>query len=141
MYSIYHDLVISASKEKVFEGFTSPIHLNNWWALKSSGNPVLDSEYNLNFTDEYNWFCKVSKVQANKYFHLIMTTSSEDWQNTTFGIELEELKNGTLLKFSHLGWRNCNAEFRNSSFCWAILLNGLKKYLEEGLIIPFDKRC
>jgi uncharacterized protein YndB with AHSA1/START domain len=141
MYSIYHDLVISASKEKVFEGFTSPIHLNNWWALKSSGNPVLDSEYNLNFTDEYNWFCKVSKVQANKHFHLIMTTSSEDWQNTTFGIELEELKNGTLLKFSHLGWRNCNAEFRNSSFCWAILLNGLKKYLEEGLIIPFDKRC
>jgi uncharacterized protein YndB with AHSA1/START domain len=140
MYSIYHDLVISASKEKVFEGFTSPIHLNNWWALKSSGNPVLDSEYNLNFTDEYNWFCKVSKVQANKHFYLIMTTSSEDWQNTTFGIELEELKNGTLLKFSHLGWRDCNAEFRNSSFCWAILLNGLKKYLEEGLIIPFSKR-
>ena len=140
MFSIYHDLVIKVSKEKVFDAITNPTHLNNWWTLKSSGKPILNSEYNLNFTDEYNWFCKVSKVEKNKYFYLSMTVSSEDWQSTTFGFELKETQNGTLVKFSHLGWKKCNSEFRNSSFCWAILLNNLKRYLEKGDIIPFEER-
>ena len=140
MHSIFHDLVINVSKEKVFEAFTNPLHLNNWWSLKSSGSPILNSEYNLNFTEEYNWFCKVTKVNLNSSFYLTMTVSSEDWLATTFGIDLKETKKGTLVKFSHTGWKECNAEFRNSSFCWAILLNGLKNYLEKGIIIPFNKR-
>lgn len=69
-----------------------------------------------------------------------MTVSSKDWKSTTFGITLEDSKTGTLVKFSHLGWETCNSEFRNTSFCWAILLNGLKNYLEKGIIIPFDER-
>ncbi len=140
MSSIYHDFTINASKEKVFDAIANPIHLNNWWTLRSSGTPVLKSEYNLNFTDEYNWFCKVSKIEKNKSFYLSMTVSSEDWKPTTFGFDLEETKNGTLVKFSHVGWQECNSEFRNSSFCWAILLNGLKNYIEKGIIIPFENR-
>lgn len=140
MHSIYHDFVINKSKETVFDAISNPNHLNNWWPLKSSGKPILDSEYNLNFTDKYNWFCKVSKVQTNKSFYLSMTVSSEDWKTTTFGFDLEETKNGTLVKFSHVGWQKCNSEFRNSSFCWALLLNGLKNYLEKDIVISFENR-
>lgn len=140
MYSIFHDFVINTSKENVFEAITKPTHLNNWWTLKAEGKSVLYSEYNLNFTDEYNWFCNVTKVEKNNYFYLSMTISTEDWKSTTFGFDLKETKTGTLVKFSHVGWKNCNSEFRNSSFCWAILLNGLKNYLEFGIIIPFEKR-
>ena len=140
MHSIYHDFTVNTSKEKVFEAFTNPMHLNNWWTLKSSGKPVLKETYNLNFTDDYDWFAIVSKVKQNHYFYLTMSVASKDWLPTTFGIELEQLENKTLVKFSHLGFKDCNAEFRNTSFCWAILLNGLKKYLEKGVIIPFEER-
>jgi len=139
-YTIQHDLIIKASKAQVFDAFSLPEHLNNWWPLKSSGKPELGSTYNLNFTDAYNWFCKVSKVKPNESFYLKMTDSDNDWNPTTFGIELKGHENGTLLEFIHKDWQNNNHEFRHSSFCWAMLLNGLKEYLEKGIIIPFEKR-
>lgn len=139
-YNIYHNLQIKAPAKKVFDAVSQPVHLNNWWTLKSSGKPELHSEYNLNFTDTYNWFCKVSKIIPNKSFHLKMTDADKDWNPTTFGFDLESNENGTMLKFSHVNWQNADDHFKHSSFCWALLLNGLKNYLEKGIIIPFEER-
>lgn len=139
-YNIFHNLLIKSSPEKIFDAVTKPEHLDNWWSLKSSGSPVLDSLYNLNFTDSHNWFCKVSKVKTNLFFHLKMTESDKDWLHTTLGFDLESKEQGTLLKFSHLDWKADNDHFKHSSFCWAMLLNGLKNYLEKGEIIPFEER-
>lgn len=139
-YNIYHDLIIKASKTQVFDAFVFPEHLNNWWTLKSSGEPKLGAEYNLNFTDTYDWYCKVSKVVPNESFYLKMTKADEDWNPTTFGIQLSVVENGTLLGFSHTNWKSCEHHFKHTSFCWAILLKGLKEYLENSVILPFEKR-
>ena len=69
-----------------------------------------------------------------------MTNSDADWNPTTFGFTLEERENEVYLRFSHTGWVNNNDELKHSSFCWAMLLNGLKKYVEKGVIIPFEER-
>ena len=139
-YSIYHNLLIKAGIEEIFAAITTPKHLNNWWPLKSSGKPELNTEYNFNFTDAYNWYGVVSRVEINKSFFIKMTDSDADWNPTTFGFELEESEAGVSLKFSHEGWPECNTEFKQSSFCWAILLNGLKNYVEKGIIVPFEER-
>ena len=139
-YNIYHSFTVNASNKQVFDGVTLPEHLDNWWTLKSSGKPELNTEYNLNFTDEYDWFCKVSKVEPNQSFHLKMTKSDADWNPTTFCFELEHSGKGTQVNFSHLHWPYENIHFKHSSFCWALLLNGLKDYLEKGIIIPFEER-
>lgn len=139
-YSIFHNLTIKASPKEVFDAVSQPKHLDNWWTLKSSGKPEKDSEYNLNFTDDYNWFCKVSKVIPNKSFHLKMTKSDNDWNPTTFGFDLEAHNGETIVKFIHANWPEANDHFKHSSFCWAILLNGLKSYIEKGVIVPFEKR-
>ena len=139
-YSIFHNLIIIASTKDVFDAVSLPIHLNNWCTLKSSGIPVLNSEYNLNFTDDFNWYCKVSHILINKSIHFSMTKSDSDWNPTTFGFHLEQQDKGTMVKFSHENWQEANQHFKHSSFCWAILLNGLKNYLEKGVIIPFEER-
>ncbi|GAB5399730.1 MAG: hypothetical protein Aureis2KO_13150 [Aureisphaera sp.] len=139
-HSIYHDLVILGTPEQVFNAISLPMHLNNWWTLQSAGKPIQGSEYTLYFAPEYDWRAKVASTEPNRSFHLKMTHASEDWSTTTFGFDLEELDNGVLLKFSHLGWKHCNNEFRNSSFCWAMLLNDLKNYVEKGTIVPFEER-
>ncbi len=139
-FNIYHNLVIKTSPQEVFDAVTLPKHLNNWWTLKSSGTPELNSEYNLNFTDAYNWFGCVSQVKKNTSFYLKMTNSDEDWNPTTFGFDLQMHNSGTLVKFSHVDWAKDNHHFRHSSFCWAMLLNNLKNYLEADVIIPFSER-
>ncbi len=139
-HHIYHSLIINTSPKDVFDAISLPKHLDNWWTLKSSGIPELEGEYNLNFTDDYNWFCKVSEMNINKSFYLKMTQCDVDWNSTTFGFDLEEIEKGTLVSFSHKNWKEVNHHFKHSSFCWAMLLNGLKNYLEKGLVVPFEER-
>ena len=91
-YNIYHNLLIKASAKEVFDAVSQPKHLDNWWSLKSSGTPELHSEYNLNFTDKYNWFCKVSNVKTDESFYLKITKADKDWNPTTFGFDLETKK-------------------------------------------------
>ena len=69
-----------------------------------------------------------------------MTKSDSDWDSTSFGFELEQNVANVQVNFCHIGRTECNAHYKRSSFCWAILLNGLKNYLEKGIIVPFYKR-
>ncbi|NAS30788.1 SRPBCC domain-containing protein [Flavobacteriaceae bacterium R38] len=139
-YAIYHDITIKGSVESIYQAITVPEHLNNWWTLKSSGEPSEGTAYNFYFSPEYDWYGNVIKATQNQDFHIKMTKSDADWTPTSFGFDLEKTNAGVLLKFWHVGWQQCNEHFRRSSFCWAMLLNGLKNYVEKGVIIPFENR-
>lgn len=139
-YNIHHNLIIKASPKEVFNAVSYPEHLDNWWTLKSSGTPKLHAEYNLNFTDDYNWFCKVSEIKEHTTIHFKMTSADKDWNPTTFGFNLQATENGTQVEFSHVNWQSTNDHFKIASFCWAMLLNGLKNYLEKGIVVPFKER-
>lgn len=140
-HSIYHDLEVHGTIDNTFKAITQPEHLINWWPQKCNGTPEENQEYNFFFTPEYDWYGKVVKIEENKSFHIKMTKSDPDWDPTAFGFDLEEINNGTVqLKFWHTGWPECNHHFRRSSFCWAILLKGLKDYVEHGKVVPFEKR-
>lgn len=139
-FTLYHDLYIKASAELMYQAVSQPEHLINWWPLKCSGTPQVSTEYNFNFTDEYNWYGKVITAKPNEAFHIKMTKSDEDWNHTSFGFDLEAKEDHVHLKFWHSGWPNCNAHFRHSSYCWAILLHGLKSYVERGIVVPFEER-
>jgi len=69
-----------------------------------------------------------------------MTKSDLDWDTTTFGFTLSEENGKVNLSFTHLNWAERNSHFRITSFCWAMLLKGLKDYLEKGIILPFEER-
>lgn len=139
-HTIYHDLPIKAPVEKVYAAVTDPTHLMNWWPEYCTGNPVMGETYNFRFGPEYDWYAEVTEAQAPHHFHVKMTKSDPDWDPTSFGFDLEATDQGTQLKFSHRGWPECNAHFRHSSYCWAILLKALKDYVEKGKVIPFAER-
>lgn len=140
--SLYRtDLSVNSTDTKVFAAITEPEHLVNWWPKRCSGTPENNAEYNFYFTPEYNWFGKVTEFIPEKSFHIKMTSSDEDWDPTSFGFDLKDTNPGeVLVRFSHTGWKECNAHFRRSSYCWAMLLHNLKNYIENGIIIPFDER-
>lgn len=140
MYNIFHDFFIAAPADAVFNAVTAPEVLNKWWPLRSSGEPTPGTEYNFYFTPEYDWYGKVIKSEPGRSFQIKMTRADADWDPTSFGFELEEKEGGTQVKFWHKGWPECNHHFRRSSYCWAILLKGLKDYVEKGVVVPFEER-
>ncbi len=139
-YSILHDLVIKAPASEVFDAISTPQHLNNWWTARSSGKPKLGTPYNFFFTPEYDWYGEVTACRVNQLFSISMTQADEDWHATSFSFELEPNDGEVLVRFSHTGWQTTNPHFRRTSFCWAILLKGLKDYVEKGGVVPFEER-
>ena len=139
-HTIYHNFVINSSKEKVFEGVFNPDHLINWWPAQCAGNPALGAAYNFYFKPEYDWWGEVIKCDPGKSFHIKMTRSDKDWDPTSFGFDLEDTQDGVQVSFWHSDWPECNQHFKIASYCWAILLQGLKNYVEKGVIIPFEHR-
>ena len=140
MYDILHDLSIHASPQKIFEAISQAKHLNNWWTNECEGETVLDATYRLYFTPEYDWKAKVSICEAPIRFELQMTASDADWDPTRFGFEIQEKVNSTLVSFYHTNWQSTNHHYRRTSYSWAILLHGLKRYVEKGEVVPFGER-
>lgn len=138
--SIFHDLEIKESINKTFNAITEPEHLMNWWPQRCTGIPKENEEYNFYFAPEYDWYGKVIRLEKNKSFHIKMTSSDADWNQTSFGFDLEQKNDLVQIQFWHIGWPECNEHFRRSSLCWAMLLSGLKNYIESGKIVPFDER-
>ncbi len=141
MAKILHQFNVSAPPEKVFEIFTSPAGLDAWWTLQSAGKPELGAAYTFFFGLEYDWRAEVVKVTPGSSLTWKMTRAMDDWMPTRVGFVLKKSdENGTTVKFFHEGWQRANEHFAISTFCWGTLLDGLKKYAEKGVIIPFEQR-
>ena len=137
---IYHDFFINASKEEVYRSITLPGELTNWWPLECQGDPKVGSAYRFYFGPKYDWEGTVAIAKLNESFYIDMTKTDEDWEGTRFGFDLEEDGKHTKVCFSHINWKSNSEHYRIASFCWAMLLNGLKDYIEKGIVIPFEKR-
>ena len=140
MFDIHHNFIVKAPASAVFEAFCTPEGLDSWWTLKSAGEPVLDCLYTFYFGPEYDWRAKVTQVVEGRNLTWYMVKTMDDWQGTTVGFELSEKGYATHVHFFHLGWREANEHFGVTTYCWGQLLNGLKKYVEEGIIIPHARR-
>ncbi len=141
MNNILHHISIKSSKDEIFRAITSTEGLNSWWTLKSQGEAKLGSSYQFYFNDDYDWQAEIVEIEAPNKIVWRMTKADEDWTGTTLSFLLDERKDHVVLEFEHLGWPNLNEHFRRSNTCWAILFDGLRKYVETGSVIPFEERA
>lgn len=142
MADILHQLIIQVKPETVYSAITSPPDINNWWTLRCSGNPKPGALYELYFSEEYDWTARVKNCVPNQSISWEMERTMNDWQPTIFGFELtSHNENQCKVRFFHKNWDKVTDHYEISSYCWAILLNGLKNYLEKGIIVPFEERA
>jgi uncharacterized protein YndB with AHSA1/START domain len=140
MPDITHDFPINAPPARVFAALSDPNLLDEWWTLDSSGVPAMGAQYELNFGPEHHWRAKVTRCTPGKVFELTLTESDKDWKGTTVSMDLTAAKDGTQVRFAHRGWPEANEHYRISSFCWAMYLRVLKRNLEFGERVPYEKR-
>lgn len=140
MADILHDFPLNVSPQRVFEALATPHGLDTWWTLTSAGAPQLGNEYVLNFGPGYIWRAVVTKCVPNEIFELQMTHADQDWTGSRVGFTLENKHGVTWLRFYHLGWPEANAHYRQSSYCWAMYMRVMKRNLEAGEFVPYEKR-
>jgi uncharacterized protein YndB with AHSA1/START domain len=138
--SITHDFPINAPPSQVFRALSDPKLLDEWWTLRSSGTAALGEQYELDFGPGYLWQAKVTRCVPDAEFELTMVNADNDWAGSRVGMQLTAIPSGTQVRFLHAGWPESNEHFRISSFCWAMYLRVLKRHLEFGERVPYERR-
>ncbi len=140
MADILHDFPIAVPPDRVFEAVTSPAGLAQWWTLSGAGEPKLGATYLFHFGDGYDWRGVVRRVESGRAIEWEIIEADEDWTGTRVSFELAPEGAGTRVRFAHTGWQNANAHFRTSSFCWAMYLRIMKRFVESGETVRFGAR-
>lgn len=140
MAKISHTFLIHADREKVFAAVSSPTGLDAWWTKRSAGQPRPASEYELWFGPTHNWRAKVSDISESKTFELLITKADSDWRGSRVRFDLRDEGAGTRVDFTHSGWPKQNDHYRISTYCWAMYLRLLKRYVEHGEKVAYERR-
>ena len=140
MADIQHEFPIFVSAARVYEGLTTPAGLDSWWTKRSAGVPTEGTEYDLGFGDGYEWKARVVRAVPEKEFELELTVADPDWVGSRVGFALAEKGTMTTVRFHHAGWPNENEHWRVSTFCWAMYLRILKRNLEHGETVEYERR-
>ena len=140
MADILHDFLIAGTPERVFAAVSTPTELDAWWTKQSSGTARLGATYELRFGPAYDWRARVTRCDAGAAFELELGQSDRDWLGTRVGFRLEPHPGGTRVRFHHTGWPESNEHFRGSSYCWAMYLRLLRRFVEEGEVVPYERR-
>jgi uncharacterized protein YndB with AHSA1/START domain len=140
MADIFHDFPIAVPASRVYQAVSNPVDLDQWWTKRSSGKPVKSSEWELGFGPEYDWRATISRAVPGQSFEFKLVKSSRDWLGTLVGFELASLEDKTEVRFHHTGWPEQNEHYRISCYCWAMYLRVLKRYLEHGETVPYERR-
>lgn len=141
MADIVHEFIIKVPRKRVFEMVSTPAGLNKWWTKTCTGEAKAEAEFSLGFGAGCEWLSRVTRCTPAASFELQMLDSHEDWMKTRVGFALEEEKAAvTRIRFHHIGWPVANKHWRVSCFCWAMYLRILRRHLEFGEDVPYEKR-
>ena len=140
MPDILHDFPIKASLSRVFRAVSAPADLDQWWTLTSAGEPRAGAEYALGFGPGFDWRAKVSRCVRDAEFEFTLTRADPEWVGTKVGFLLTPNGGPTNVRFHHLGWPKETGHYRISCYCWAMYLRVMKRYLEHGERVPYDRR-
>lgn len=113
--------------------------MNSWWTKTCSGSAVAGAEFKLGFGPDFQWIAQVLKIDSTS-FELTFTRAMNDWKGTKMGFHLVEVDGYTNVEFYHCGWREVSEHFRTTSYCWAMYLRLLKRYVEFGEVVEYEKR-
>jgi uncharacterized protein YndB with AHSA1/START domain len=141
MADIVHDLSVNARPERVFQCFATPDGLDKWWTKSSSGEVSKGGELRLYFGPQYDWRATITRHEPPSAFEWQITRAHPDWVGTRVGCELSpDGENRTRVRFYHTGWPEQNEHWRVSCYCWAMYLRILRRYLEHGETVEYERR-
>jgi uncharacterized protein YndB with AHSA1/START domain len=139
---LFHNFLVKARPERIFEAVSTPAGLDAWWTKTSQGSAAAGAEYLLNFGPGYDWKAVVTRCAPPHEFELQLTSANgnEVWQGTRVGFVIQPGEKHTGVHFHHAAWPDDVENFRVSNYCWAMYLRIMKRHVEHGEFVPFENR-
>jgi uncharacterized protein YndB with AHSA1/START domain len=138
MTAIKHLLVIKSSPEKIYSAITTNEGTAKWWTEQSEiGNKVGDINI-FDFGDRYHNEMIIINLIPNKKVEWECLVGDKEWIGTKLIFEIEEKDKNSVLKFTHVNWREETDFFASCNYHWGYYMRSLKQFCETGKGNPFQ---
>jgi uncharacterized protein YndB with AHSA1/START domain len=162
MADIYHELLIGAPLEKVYNAIVTQEGLAAWWTPKAKAKTEVDTIAVFPFGPDYTKEMRITSLKPSSQVKWICIKGAEEWVGTTISFELlpvdketvvrtspelsdqvqqlHNFRNGTLLVLHHNGWKDHTSMFAECNYTWAQFLRSLKLLCETGKGRPWPNQ-
>ena len=127
MPDIRHSVQIGAKRDGIYPLVAAATGFREWWAedVKESNGAVELGFFNKSTV--YRLRLKENKPPAQVEW---VCDTGDEWNGTRISFVLEETKAGTLLRFTHGGWRSETEYFLACNTTWGELMYRIKAVSE-----------
>ncbi len=127
MADLIHSIQISASPDVVYLLVSTGAGFTRWWAADVTEN---SAAVELGFFKRSTLYrLRLQAHQAPKHAEWLCETGAE-WEGTRLIFAIEPKPIGTLLRFTHAGWRSETEYFVSCNTTWGALMMRLKSAAE-----------
>jgi hypothetical protein len=127
MADIRHAIQIAAAEEKIYPLVATAKGLGAWWAADIT-EPAGAVELGFfNRTTIYRLRSIIQQPSTNAEW---VCESGDEWCGTRLSFQIGAAKSGTLLRFTHAGWRAESEYFTSCNTTWGELMFRLKAAAE-----------
>jgi len=144
MADIHHHLRIGAPRTQVYAALTEAEHVRCWWTPEAE----LDLQVNGEGMFRFAGAAVVTRIRiatlqapAHVVWKVMESNAAGGWEGTEIAFALSEDGAGTILRFTHRGFREADDGYARVSTGWAHYLTNLKRYLEDGEDAADAKPC
>ena len=127
MADIKHSIQISAKPEQIYPLVATAKGFGQWWAEDiTEPTGVVELGF-FNRATVYRLRLKADQSPARVEW---ACETGDEWNNTRIAFQIEAMESGTLLRFTHAGWRSESDYFISCNTTWGELMFRLKAVAE-----------
>jgi uncharacterized protein YndB with AHSA1/START domain len=133
MTDFVHSVPIQASPERVFAAFGTEAGMKGWWTGDTTMTPKVGGNAEFGFDERQMVFrMRVDEISPGKTVRLSCTGDHPEWAGTTLEWRVDAAADGSVLHFTHRGWRGVTDFAASCNSMWGQLIYRLKRFVETG---------
>jgi len=130
-------VAIEAPVSSVYRALTERTGLAGWWTTAVVAEPRVGSIAEFDFGDRYHNEMRVVRLVQDARVEWHCLEGDEEWIGTTLVFSLEPGAGGTIVRFTHGGWRAETDFFASCNSNWGFYMRSLKSFCETGEGDPY----
>jgi len=137
MADLFHSIPISASPKDVYDAVATQKGMQGWWTRDTKMDEMVGGKVEFGFDRRGVVFRMViDALEPGKTVRMSCSGDHPEWAGTKLEWKVETTPEGSILHFTHRGWREITPFAAGCNSTWGELMFRLKDYVETKRANP-----
>jgi uncharacterized protein YndB with AHSA1/START domain len=131
MADLRHQIAIEATPQQVYAALTTQAGLTSWWTIDSHVEQTVGRKAEFGFNRRGAVYrMTITTLEPGKRVVWSCQGDNAEWAGTTLTWSIAPQGSGSVLRFTHGGWKRASDFFAMCNSTWGELMYRLQGYLE-----------